>query len=214
MPSGIVYNMEEWSAVAEVVNKTDSWLIHDAAMQRIVFSEAKIIHPASIPSLTERTITIGCVSKEYRMIGWRVGWIVGPKSIMNDIGLVSLSNVVCQVGIAMPGAAAALLAENDGVNDAIVIWQERRDVLLDKLSDLPVVRPDGGWSLLVNTVSIGMTPLEASKLCMEKADIAATPMTGWGLESHAGQYLRFVYANEPVGRLCYVRERLRNAWGL
>lgn len=212
MPSGIVYNMLEWNTIADVVNETDSWLIHDAAMQRIVFSGVKNIHPAGIPLLTEKTIMIGCVSKEYRMIGWRVGWVVGPKKIMNDIGIVSLSNVVCQVGIAMPGATAALLAENDGVDDATAIWQARRDRLMSQLSDLPVVRPDGGWSLLINTTSIGLTPSEASKLCMEKAHIAATPMTGWGEGCHAGQYLRFVYANESVERLGDVRERLRIAW--
>ena len=37
------------------------------------------------------------------MIGWRVGWVVGPQTIMNDIGLVSISNVVCQTGISMSG---------------------------------------------------------------------------------------------------------------
>ena len=52
------------------------------------------------------------------MIGWRVGWIVGPASIMADVRLASLSNVVCQVGIGTPGAAAALTAYDDGVAHA------------------------------------------------------------------------------------------------
>ena len=42
------------------------------------------------------------------MIGWRVGWVVGPESIIADIGLVGLTNVVCQVGIAQQAVAAAL----------------------------------------------------------------------------------------------------------
>ena len=101
------------------------------------------------------------------MIGWRVGWIAGPADIMKDIGLVSLTNVVCQVGIGMPGAAAALTAEDDGIAGAVAELQARRDVILNELSDLPVVRPDGGWSLLIDTVALGMSPADASQRLFE-----------------------------------------------
>lgn len=212
MPSGIVHTAEEWKAIAEIVQRADAWLIHDAAMERINYTEKSVIHPASHDGLADRTITIGSVSKEYRMIGWRVGWIVGPRKIMNDIGLVSLANVVCQVGIAMPGAAAALTAKNDGVAEATAEWKKRRDFLLSEMSDLPVVRPEGGWSLLIDTVALGMNPAEASQRLFDKGRIAATPMTGWGTDDIAGRYLRFVFANEPIERLKDIRERIRQGW--
>ena len=213
MPSGIVHTREEWEAIAAVVRRTGAWLLHDAAMERILFTGEPVLHPARLEGLAERTITVGCVSKEYRMIGWRVGWIVGPKQIMEDIGLVSLTNVVCQVGIAMPGAAAALTAADDGVAASTAEWKARRDTLLRAMSDLPVVRPDGGWSLLIDTAALGLPPAEASRLLFEKGGVAATPMTGWGSDIHAGRYLRFVFANEPVTRLKDIRERVRMAWG-
>jgi len=214
MPSGIVHTETEWRAIADIVLESGAWLLHDAAMQRLVFTEREPINPAGIPGLAERTIIVGSVSKEYRMIGWRVGWVVGPKAMVNDIGTVSLANVVCQVGIAMPGAAAALNAVDDGVAAATAEWKTRRDVIWNQCRDLPLVRPDGGWSMLIDTGALGMRPEEASRLCFEKGAIAATPMTGWGDASRAGQYLRFVYANEPVARLGDFRERLRRAWGL
>jgi len=214
MPSGIVHTDTEWQAIADFVIESGAWLLHDAAMQRLVFTDREPINPARLPGMAERTIIVGSVSKEYRMIGWRVGWVVGPKSIVNDIGTVSLANVVCQVGIAMPGAAAALNAVDDGVAAATAEWKARRDVISNQCQDLPLVRPDGGWSMLINTGALGMMPEEASRLCFEKGAIAATPMTGWGDASRAGQYLRFVYANEPVARLGDFRERLRRAWGL
>jgi aspartate/methionine/tyrosine aminotransferase len=212
MPSGIVHTRDEWEAIADVVRRTGAWLVHDAAMERILFTGEPVLHPARLEGLAERTITIGCVSKEYRMIGWRVGWIVGPKQIMPDVGLVSLANVVCQVGIAMPGAAAALTAADDGIAAATAEWKARRDTILNALSDLPVVRPDGGWSLLIDTAELGLDPGEASRRLFEKGEVAATPMTGWGSNNHAGRYLRFVFANEPVGRLVDIRERVRTAW--
>jgi aspartate/methionine/tyrosine aminotransferase len=212
MPTGIVHTAEEWNAIAEVVMHTGAFLLHDAAMERILYTGKPVIHPASLDGMAERTITVGCVSKEYRMIGWRVGWTVGPAPIMADIGLVSLTNVVCQVGIAMPGAAAAITAKDDGIAAATAIWKARRDIILQALSDLPVVRPDGGWSLLIDTAELGYSPVEASRLLFEKGRIAATPMTGWGSEDIAGRYLRFVFANEPAERLRDIRERLRLAW--
>ncbi|MGS4991133.1 pyridoxal phosphate-dependent aminotransferase [Roseibium sp. RP-7] len=212
MPTGIVHTAEEWNAIAEVVMHTGAFLLHDAAMERLLYTGKPVIHPASLDGMAERTITVGCVSKEYRMIGWRVGWTVGPAPIMADIGLVSLTNVVCQVGIAMPGAAAAITAKDDGIAAATATWKARRDIILQALSDLPVVRPDGGWSLLIDTAELGYSPVEASRMLFEKGRIAATPMTGWGSEDIAGRYLRFVFANEPEERLGDIRERLRLAW--
>ena len=185
MPSGIVHNAEEWNAIAAVVRDSGSWLLHDAAMERILYTDEAVRHPASLEGLAERTVTVGSVSKEYRMIGWRVGWVVGPRDIIDDIGLVSLTNVVCQVGIGMPGAAAALTATDDGIAAATAEWRARRDLILDELKDLPAVRPDGGWSLLIDTVALGMTPDEASERAFRQGRIAATPMTGWGEASRA-----------------------------
>jgi aspartate/methionine/tyrosine aminotransferase len=214
MPTGIVHTKEEWEAIAVLARKVGAWIIHDAAMERILYTDQPILHPAKLEGLAEKTVTVGSVSKEYRMIGRRVGWIVGPADIMNDIGLVSLTNVVCQVGIAMPGATAALTTEDDGIAKAVATWRARRDIILAEMSDLPVVRPDGGWSLLIDTVALGLTPQEASKTLFEKGRIAATPMIGWGANDRAGRYLRFVFANEPVDRLEGIRDRVRAAWSI
>jgi aspartate/methionine/tyrosine aminotransferase len=213
MPTGAVLNRGEWDAVVELCRSANAWLLYDAAMERILFDSCHRIHPASLDGMAERTITVGAVTKEYRMIGWRVGWIVGPSAIMHDISLVSISNVVCQVGIAMPGAAAALTTADHGVAAAVAEWQKRRDVLLDDLSDLPVVPPNGGWSLLLDVGKLGLDCDTASQLLLEKGNIAATPMRNWGSD-RASAYVRFVYANEPVHRLRGIRERIRTAWNL
>jgi N-succinyldiaminopimelate aminotransferase len=212
-PTGAYLTPDDWEAVAEVCRSTNAWLLYDAALERILFDGHPYLHPASLPGMAERTITVGCVTKEYRMIGWRVGWIVGPTAVMNDIGLVGISNVVCQVGIAMPGATAALTTSDDGLAAAVTEWQKRRDVLLDELSGLPVVPPQGGWSMLVDVQKLALDCETASRLLLEKGKVAATPMRNWGSE-RASAYVRFVYANEPIHRLRGIRERIRTAWGL
>src|SRR5690606_23064754 len=86
MPPGAVLDLAEWTAIAEACRRFDSWLLYDAAMERILFDGHAPLHPATLPGMSERTITIGSVSKEQRMIGWRIGWVVGPLEAMTAVG--------------------------------------------------------------------------------------------------------------------------------
>lgn len=211
MPSGHVLTQVEWEAVAQAVLRADAYLLYDAAMERILYDGREVIHPASFPQMRERTITVGAASKELRMIGWRVGWIVGPEPIMADIGLVSITNVVCQTGITMGGVAAALNAKEDGLKEALKVWEERRDLLLKEFKGLPVIPPHGGWSFLLDASALGLSSQEATNRLFSVAKVATTPMNGWGKE--AGKYVRFVFSNETKERLVGIGEKVRRALG-
>jgi aspartate/methionine/tyrosine aminotransferase len=211
MPTGLVLDDRHWSALAAALERHPAWLIYDAAMERIRFDGRPPSHPAAHPGLADRTITIGSASKELRMIGWRVGWVAGPATVLADINLVGLTNVVCQVGIAQAAVAAALAdpgADAD-VAAATATWQRRCEVILDQLAGYPAVRPHGGWSLLIDTRPLGLTPAALSRRLFDRGQVAATPMDGWG-PSGAG-YLRLVFANEPTERLADLGERFRRA---
>jgi len=212
MPSGGVLSRDDWSAVAALAEAHDLWLIHDTAMQRLLFDGRAPVDPASLPGMAARTITVGAASKELRMIGWRVGWIVAPEALMPDLALVSMGNVVVPVGIAQEAAAAALALGDADVAAATRTWQARRDLILAELGGLPVMPPAGGWSLLIDAAPLGMTGAALSQRLFERADIAATPMDGWG-DVNGARFLRFVYANEPVERLRGIGARVRRAIG-
>jgi len=207
MPGGGVFSREDWEAICLACRKAGAWMLVDSAMERILFDRAEHIHPASMPGMAERTITVGAVSKEYRMIGWRVGWIVAPPEITNDIGLVNISNVVCPVGIAQAGATVALRTPDSDVAAAVAEWQRRRDVMLQELDGLPVVKPLGGWSMLMDVSSLGLAGAEASARLLERGKVAATAMTGWGSQ-RSDRFVRFVFSNEPVDRLRGLRGRV------
>ena len=210
MPSGHVFTDDEWAAVAAACERADCWLLYDAAMDQILFDGVSHRHPASLEPLRERTITLGGVSKNHRMIGWRVGWAVGPAEIMSDLAFATIYNTTVASGFGQIGAHAALTTEEDGVAEAVRDWQARRDLILDELAGLPVVAPDGGWSLLIEAAALGMDAPELSERLLEKGRIAATPMSAWGHEV-APRYVRFVYANEPLERLRGIGERVRAA---
>ena len=211
IPSGAVMSHGDWEEVARVCEARGIWLLYNAAMERILYGGRRHLHPAGVAGLEDLTITVGSVSKEYRMIGWRVGWVTGPRRAMNRIGLVSIYNVVTPVGIAQPGALAALTdPAGGGVAEAVAEWERRRDVVQAELAGLPFVQSDGGWSLLLDTGRLGHDGAAASERLLERGKVAATPMTHWGLEN-AGQFVRFVFSNEPVERLRGLGERVRRA---
>jgi aspartate/methionine/tyrosine aminotransferase len=206
MPSGAVMSDDDWGAVAAASQRHDLWLIDDAAMEGILFDGRRLIHPAALPGMRERTLIVGSVAKELRMIGWRVGWVAGPAAAMTDVARAHIYNVVAPPGIAQAGAAAALRVPGD-LAACVAEWQRRRDVLLEQLAGLPVMKPGGGWSLLLDTAAMGLDAAAAADTLLRNARIAATPMRGWG--ATAERWLRFVYSNEPVERLAEVGERLK-----
>ncbi len=210
MPSGAVLNRAEWDAVADLCRSRDLWLLYNAAMERILFDGRALIHPAALPGMAARTITIGSVSKEYRMIGWRIGWVVGPEAIMDDIARVHIYNVVTPTGIAQAGAVAALQSPPADLAASVAQWQRRRDTLTDQLQGWPTIPAAGGWSQLLDVGTLGFDSFTASRLLLERGKIAATPMRDWG-EVNSDQFVRLVFSNEPVERLAEMGARCARA---
>lgn len=210
MPTGCVFTKDEWGALTNFCKLANCWLIDDTAMERILYNDQPAIHPASFSGMRDKVITCGAVTKEYRMIGWRVGWAVGPAEIMADVMRVSISNVVCQTGIAMGAAAAAIKDPNDGIETSVEEWKRRRDVAVEELKDFDVIPPDGGWSFLVDVSPLDMDAPTASKRLLDKGKIAATPMDNWG-SKNSTRYVRIVFSNEPVERLKGLGKRFKDS---
>tara|TARA_B100001245_G_scaffold141332_1_gene105272 strand:- start:577 stop:1734 length:1158 start_codon:yes stop_codon:yes gene_type:complete len=211
MPTGAVFNMEEWTSLINFCKKADCWLINDSAMERILFDKLKVIHPATFDGMRDRVITIGSASKEYRMIGWRVGWIVGTAKIIEDIARISITNVVCQTGIAMEAVAKAMTSHDDGILNSAKKLEKRRDFLLQELSEYQLIPPHGGWSLLVDVSKFGLDGSTASARLLKKGKIAATPMINWG-SKNCEKYVRLVFSNESINRLKDIKDRFKKSF--
>jgi aspartate/methionine/tyrosine aminotransferase len=210
MPSGAVLDAADWQAVCDLCRERDLLLIYDGAMERLLFDGRPFLHPVHHAGMAERTLVIGSLSKEFRMIGWRVGWVAGPRALVDSVGWAHVYNTTTPVGIARAAATAVLRGDHGHVRDSAVELQRRRDTILDVLAGLPLVRPGGGWSLLLDVTALGLDPATASQALLRDGAVAATPMTGWGAEV-AARHIRFVFSAEPVDRLRSLPERLAAA---
>lgn len=209
MPSGGYLGKNDWIFISDLCISNDLLLILDTAMERLLFDGRPVIHPAGLKGMVERTITVGSASKELRMIGWRVGWIVGPEDLMMDVAAVSMANVVVPVGIAQRAAAMALDKSYETMPSYVAELQARRDMVVSELDGLPVGIPAGGWCLLLRVSDFGIDAKTASQRLLDEG-VCATPMDHWG-EVHGSQYIRFVFSNEPLNRLKGLGVKVRRA---
>jgi aspartate/methionine/tyrosine aminotransferase len=208
-PSGMVFTPEEWEVISNLVTERSLHLIYWTVMESILFDGRQLIHPASLPEMRNRTISIGSVSLEYRMIGWRIGWIVSDAETADATGVVHIYNGLVASGFGQAGAIAALRSPPDDLTGAVSEYERRRDTVMEQLDGLPAVNASGGWALLLDTEAMGIPAPEASQKLLEER-VAATPMTVWG-ETVAPRHIRFVFSREPVERLQLLGERVRKA---
>ena len=206
-PSGWVASAEEWQAIADLVTSRDLWLIYWATYEGVLFDGRTPIHPATLPGMRDRTVTVGDVLGEQRMIGWRIGWVVSPGELVNDVARIHIYSGLLASGFAQIGARVALEQPPDDLAAANAEWERRRDEMLRQLEGRPVVPAAGGWSMLMDTRQLGIEPADLSQRLLAQK-VAATPMGGWGGDV-AARHIRFVFSNEPVERLALLGERVR-----
>ena len=208
-PTGWVVSDSEWDAICALCRDRDLWLLYWGIFESVLYDGRSIRLPSALPGMRNRTVTIGS-GIEHRMIGWRVGWVVAPGDLANDVSRVAIYNDLVPSGFAQVGLTAALPVSNSqGAADAIADYQRRRDETMRQLEGLPAVSAAGGWSLLLDVAALGMDCAEVSaRLLAHK--VAATQMRGWG-GPVADRHVRFVFSREPVERIQLLGERVRAA---
>jgi aspartate/methionine/tyrosine aminotransferase len=204
MPTGVVFTLEETKVIAELAEKNDAVIVFNASIDKVVFDGNKVTNPATLPGMRDRTVTIGSVSKNYNMMGWRVGWAAGPEDLVRPIENVHIFNGIMPSGITQAGATAALTGPQGWVKAAVREYQRRRDVLLAYLGEIKKIKatkPEGGYYFLANIRKLGVKSPEFCVRLLKETNVATTPMVAWGSDGFGYDHVRFIFTNEPVRRL-------------
>ena len=202
-PTGAVYSPEETRAIGEWANEHDIWVISDEIYQNLTYDGVRAVSIVeAVPALAERTILVNGVAKTYAMTGWRVGWMVGPADIMKGAANLQ-SHLTSNVNnIAQRAALAALLGDQQPVEEMRVAFDRRREVIvreLNAISGFQVPVPQGAFYAYADVQGLlgreidGVVPntsLELADLLLDKAEVAAVPGEAFGPSG----YLRFSYA--------------------
>ena len=148
-PTGVVLTREQLEAIASVAIERDWWVISDEAYEHLLFDDARHVSLGSLPGMMERTISVYTFSKSYAMTGWRVGYIVSPRTLRPVMGPLLTFYTTNGVFPAVQTAARVALTSSQEAVDAMRrSYQERRDLLLHGLAGVPQVsvpRPRGAF---------------------------------------------------------------------
>ncbi|MFQ5711642.1 MAG: pyridoxal phosphate-dependent aminotransferase [Candidatus Geothermarchaeales archaeon] len=211
MPTGVVFTRDETKAVFELAEENDSIILFNASLDKIVYDGRSVVNPATLKGAKDRTVIVGSVSKNYGMMGWRIGWATGPKELIKPLTNVHIFNGIMPSGHSQAGATAALSGSQDWVRESVRIYQRRRDVMYEGVAQIPgisAVKPEGGWYFIANIRKLGIKSTRFCLRLLEEKDVATTPMVAWGSDSFGWYHVRFIFTNESEERLGEAAERI------
>ncbi len=181
-PTGAVYTRARLEAVAELCRRRDLWLISDELYASQVH-EGVHVSPRDLPGMAERTIVIGSFSKSHAMTGARVGWIVGPRELVDCIGDLALTSTYGIPGFIQDAALFALTECAHIEEDIALRYKRRRDIALTSLGNGPGVRvtpPQGGMYLMLDIRETGVDGTTFATQMLEEFGIGIMPGESFG----------------------------------
>jgi len=211
MPTGVVFSRDETEALAEAAVENDALIVFNGAVDKVLYDGKSVINPATLLGLWERTITVGCITKNYNMVGWRIGWAVGPRELLKPVHDIHIFNGIMASGYSEAGAAAALTGPQEYVSASAQTYQRRRDALIRRLrtiEGLRLVVPDGGYFFIANIEALGVSARDFCRRLLDEEDVAITPMNAWGADDFGDHHVRFIFTNEPEKRLVEAANRI------
>lgn len=148
-PTGLVISQEEYSQINQMCQKHDVYLISDEVYQDFIYEpELKASATILLPDSDNVMIT-SSVSKIFGLTGWRVGWLIGSKELIEKATYYHASLNACAPSI-LQIAAASLLnrpAFSTDLEEQRILLKKKRDILFAALLDygLDVFKPSGGF---------------------------------------------------------------------
>jgi aspartate/methionine/tyrosine aminotransferase len=211
MPTGVVLRRDETDWLCEAAVENDALVLFNGAVDKLVFDGREVVNPATLPGLRERTIIAGSVTKNYNMVGWRIGWAVGPRELLKPVHDVHIFNGIMASGYSEAGAAAALSGPQRYVAESVQTYERRRDALIARLRTIKGMRlvvPDGGYFFIANIEAFGVTAGDFCRRLLAEENVAITPMNAWGADDFGDHHVRFIFTNEPEDRLVEAANRI------
>lgn len=147
-PSGSVYNREELTALAKVLEKHPHvYVVSDEIYEHINFS-GTFCSIGSIPGMLERTITVNGVAKAFAMTGWRIGYIGAPEFIAKACTKIQGQVTSGANSIAQRATITAVEADPSVLNEMVAAFKNRRDLVVGLVNEIPGFKlniPEGAF---------------------------------------------------------------------
>jgi polar amino acid transport system ATP-binding protein/arginine:pyruvate transaminase len=203
-PTGIVLSRDELLAIAELAQAHDLWVVVDEVYEGLTF-EREHQSVAALPGMAERTLSIGSLSKSHAMTGWRAGWIVANKTLVEHLENLALNMFYGLPGFVQEAALAAVQRHDEVVSSMREIYRRRRDLVVAALSDCPrvaVLSPEAGMFVMVDVRGTGLSSLDFSWQLFHATGVSVLDAAAFGPQAEGFVRLSFGLSDESMAEAC------------
>jgi aspartate aminotransferase len=190
-PSGAVIPTEELKKIYAIARERGIWILADECYCRFLY-EGEPFSMASLPGGKETVIVMGSLSKTYAMTGWRIGFLLGPKFVIDACGKLLTHSTSNPNSIAQKAAVEAVAGPQDSIGIMLAEFLKRRDYTLERLRAIPgftAQTPQGAFYAYPNISGIfgkgGInTPMEFASRLLAEALVTVVPGEAFGTNEH------------------------------
>ena len=218
-PSGKVFTYDELKMIADLCIKYDVYAIMDEVYEHIIYDGHKHIYMNSLPGMWERTVSCSSLSKTYSVTGWRLGYAIAPKEIMDRIKQYHDFNTVGAPSPLMEAAIVGLEMPDSYYKEFGDHYAHMKKLFTEGLSriGIPYTDPQGAYFVLADIAPFlkpGQTDVEFCEEMAHKVGVACVPGTSFFNETGINNIVRMHFAkmdstlNEALERLSHIKEKM------
>jgi aminotransferase len=192
-PTGKVISRQSLEKIADLAKKYNFLVISDEIYNQLIYDNVECISIAKFEGMKERTLTIGSLSKTYAMDGWRVGYLIAPKPLIEEALKIHQHILSCPNTFVQEGARVALSSSQECVGKMVREFDRRRKLMMSYLDDLdlPYDQPKGAFYIFPSIKKYGLSSEEFCNYLLAEARVAVIPGDAFGQLGEG--HVRFAY---------------------
>lgn len=195
-PTGGVIGAKIFEGLAELAERHDLLILSDEIYEKIIYPPARHICAATLDGMRQRTVVLNGLSKFYSMTGWRLGFALGPRRLMDPLLRYHQYMITSTNTFAQWGGVTALSGDQGPARAMVQEFARRRDYVaaaVDRLPGFSCTKPAGAFYLFPSIKETGLSGIQLSARLLDEAGVATVAGEYFG-RGGAG-HIRISYAN-------------------
>jgi aspartate aminotransferase len=189
-PSGIMYPAEFVAEMVEFCEKKNLWLVMDDLYNRLVFDGKKAPNPydyAKQDITQSKLVVVQGVSKMYAMTGFRIGWALGNRELVEAMTNIQSHQTSGPVTVSQWAAIGALSGVQSGIESLRLTLENQRNVMVERLAAIPgvhVTKPNGTFYCFPDMSAYMKDSQKLAELLLERVRVVTVPGKEFGMDGH------------------------------
>jgi aspartate/methionine/tyrosine aminotransferase len=203
-PTGAMVTRPTLECIAQLAIKHDLWVVSDEVYGTLTFGKEHV-SIGGLPGMAERTVTVNSLSKSHAMTGWRMGWIIGPKALIDHVHNLSMAMLYGLPTFMQRGAIVAVEQELAETEIMRATYRRRRDAAVGRLNQVPSLRchsPDAGMFMMLDVRGTGLSSGEFSDKLYDATGVAVLDATAFGKSAVGHVRVSFVADDKSLEEAC------------